>query len=96
MGNNPSGSYQTMVTIYSEEEVKTKLEKESLWELKETTNYTWKKAKIDIHAKKRLKVLVPNVEKHCVFPFKTIIKIPLHVHIRKETLVQNVEKHEVF
>ena len=66
MGNNPSGSYQTMVTIYSEEEVKTKLEKESLWELKETTNYTWKKAKIDIHAKKRLKVLVPNVEKHCV------------------------------
>ena len=66
MGNNPSGSYQTMVTIYSEEEIKTKLEKKSLWELKETTNYTWKKAKIDIHAKKRLKVLVPNVEKYCV------------------------------
>nr|XP_022309346.1 uncharacterized protein LOC111115062 [Crassostrea virginica] len=61
MGNNPSGSYQTMVTIYSEEEVKTKLEKKSLWELKETTNYTWKKAKIDIHAKKRLKITIEAV-----------------------------------
>ena len=90
MGNNPSGSYQTMVTIYSEEEVKTKLEKESIWELKETTNYTWKKSQDRYSCEEKAEGTTCKRRKARGFKIRT------HEYIRKEVLVPNVEKHDVF